>query len=351
MNNQLHYIGVCHEIANLTERAEFSLSHEEKVILRSRLINEFNIKGVLFLFTCNRAEIYFESTHVSAAFMGKYLENFIKEIRPHTKLNSGLLKEIDDTLEVANRLVHVSNGLHSAIKGDRQIVEQVRKAYKESLGYGQQGSLLERAIQGAFRCHKRLRNETNYCEGWPSISNTVISLIKSHLKRSDGKKQLLLIGAGEMIRDLIPHLVKWDGAKISITNRSFDKALKLAHLHQIESLDWQLVDGQKFDAYDIIITAVSDCKHLVHKIKYNSKKRLLIDMGVPVNISPELKNENNHLLTMDDIANCNNEFLPQSCYDMVVIENILTEELNKFEHYLRLKMTRTAVKQDSDLLF
>ena len=346
MNNQLHYIGVCHETANLSERAEFSLSHEEKDLLRSRLINELNIKGILFLFTCNRAEIYFESTHVSAASMGTYFENFIKEMRPHTKLNSALLQEIDGTLEVANRLVHVSNGLNSAIKGDKQIFGQVRKAYKESLGYGQQGSLLERAIQGTFRCHKRLRNETDYCDGLPSISNNVLSLIKSHLQKPNGKKQLLLIGAGEMIRDLIPHLVKWDGAKITITNRSFDKALKLSHLHQIECVDWQLVDRQNFDAFDIIITAVSDCKHLVHKIRPNSKKRLLIDLGVPVNINPELKNENIHLLTMDDIANCNNEHLPQSGDDKVVIENILAGELNEFEYYLKLKMTRTAVVQD-----
>ncbi len=62
MNTTLRYIGISHKSASVSCRERFCLSDAEKGILLHRLQRQFeDIKGLFLLFTCNRAEVYFES--------------------------------------------------------------------------------------------------------------------------------------------------------------------------------------------------------------------------------------------------------------------------------------------------
>ena len=68
-------------------------------------------------------------------------------------------------METVNHLLQVGNGLQSAVVGDSEIMGQLKQAWQQSIQLNAQGSLLERAMQAAFRSHKRVVNDTNFHKG------------------------------------------------------------------------------------------------------------------------------------------------------------------------------------------
>jgi glutamyl-tRNA reductase len=61
-------ISISHETANLSIRSLFHLNQNEKREFVNIVKAKFDIKGILLLATCNRTEIYFESTNATNRF-------------------------------------------------------------------------------------------------------------------------------------------------------------------------------------------------------------------------------------------------------------------------------------------
>ena len=127
-----------------------------------------------------------------------------------------------------NHLLHVSNGLRSALIGDKQIITQVKAAYQHSLEQKNQGSLLERAFQAVFRSHKRIAIESLYQRGSTSTAYSSLKMVNEYFGKEEAKDlSILIVGAGEIAEDILKYLPKFHFRDAFLSNRTFEKASRL----------------------------------------------------------------------------------------------------------------------------
>ncbi len=126
MNYSLRYISVSHRTASVSQRDDYQISEEEKNGFLRHTCSTFpDIKGLLVLVTCNRTEIYFESTSTSAVT----LRDFVISLKATSsgKTTQQLFEYSDSTEDTLRQLLEVSSGLASSILGDAEIIHQIRK--------------------------------------------------------------------------------------------------------------------------------------------------------------------------------------------------------------------------------
>jgi len=290
MTNTLRNFSISHETAMLSQRAPYVLQKAQRVSLVSIIRKKFqDVSAVMILSTCNRTEVYFESTHTTAHHLCLF---FIQQVDTAVDLETErkLFCVCEQTLETASRLLQIANGLKSSILGDQQIIAQVRQAYQEALRLRVQGSLMERTLQAVFRSHKRIANESNFRSGSQSTSYQSLKIIEQGLGKVNlPSKTLLLIGAGDIIQDLLQFLPKFHFKQVYISNRTEQKAIQIAAQNNLQVFPWQEVQAQNFGHFDAIITAVGHQKALLKKVSAIQKPCYLIDLAVPANVGNELQ--------------------------------------------------------------
>ena len=206
MNKSIHYISISHQTATIQEREQFFVPEEEKLGLMEHIRELFpDISGLFLLVTCNRTEFYFESTTTKAA----EVRDFFVESRgiPNPEASKSLFQQGDDTMAVVRHLLEVSSGLSSQVLGDAEILNQIKKAFQLSMSQNLQGSLLERAMQSVFKCHKRISNETTFRNGTTSMAYKSLKVVRDHFNRRSCRRpvRILLIGTGDIARQLLKY--------------------------------------------------------------------------------------------------------------------------------------------------
>jgi glutamyl-tRNA reductase len=299
MNSELKYVGITHERATVSQRSLFALNDEEQHRLRSQLMRRYSLKGLLFLFTCNRAEIYFESDEVSGSTIKHFILEWIQSIRKTDILPAELMVVYETTPQTAMHLFQVANGLRSAIPGDKQVIGQLRAAFRACLQCKNQGSILERCIQHVFRSHKQICNLLHPTQQKSLICTKIMNVLAQECPPDQEEIHLLMVGAGAMAREILPMFHKNKRFKIYVANRTPTKADQLSRTYHATKVDWRSVEANELNAFDVIITAVSHRKNLVKWVKPGKAKKVLIDLAMPANIASIVQSEEIVLYNID----------------------------------------------------
>ena len=350
MENRLMYIGVTHERATAAERACFTLNQIQKDKLKKSLEEELSITSLAIITTCNRTGIYFES---DAATLDEVSQLFLNHIEKwhNVKLSGKTFLTFDRSIDTVNHLLHVANGLRSAIIGDKQIIRQVKESYLDALANGNQGSLLERAFQAVFRSHKRVSVESLYQQGSTSTAYCSLKMIEESLGKEEMKrKKVLIIGAGEIAEDILRYLPKFQIQEVFITNRTFVKAQNLAKKFDLKVYEWQHVQQNRFEQFDVIITAVSHCKSLISRVAPDGKFRLWIDLAMPLNVNPAIADTYNKIYNIDEVTEKISLINDVQLQAIPAVKQILKEELEVFSDWLQKSNVRlflSAYKEHS----
>jgi len=213
---------------------------------------------------------------------------------------------------------------------------------------------MNRLFQLAFRAGKRARTETEIGDGAVSVSYAAVELAEKIFDDLH-KKSALVIGAGETAELTATHLRGKEIGKLFITNRTQERAEQLAEKVQgavIPFNNW-------FDILpdvDIVISSVevnrfvlaaSDIQRTLKH--YGSKILFIIDIGVPRNIDPEVKNiENVFLYDLDTLNLMVEENLQKRRAEIPKVEAVVTEVLAELTHWyssLEVNPTITALTQ------
>ena len=332
MFKSLKYISISQKTANTEQREYYHLDDELRRGLAKRIKITFpDLSGLMLLSTCNRTEIYFESTETTSSRIRDYLIDLFNPFQANQK---SLFTISDQSSETAQHLLEVANGLASAVVGDGQILAQIKEAYHFSLSRSLQGSLLERAVQAVFRSHKRISNETSFRNGSKSTSYRALKLIEQQITREQlSDKNLLIIGAGEISIEILKYLHKFPFKTTTIANRTTSKALQLADIYQLQVLPWTHVEANELQEFDAIITAVSNRKDLIHRS--SGGNQVLVDLALPSNVSPSLANDSHiSLFNLDQVTEQidQTDSLQQDAISRV--QEILNEELRIFNRWV-----------------
>jgi len=342
-------IGISHKTSPLEIREKFAVAQDEIVPFSEMLQKETDISDIVVLSTCNRTEIYFSQNkydfHLAAKLVYKTLKQFkgIQEKYWHTFYSY-------TKSDAVRHLFEVASGVDSMIIGEDQIIGQIKDAYVFCTEEALTDAVLMRLFQKSFETSKRVRSETEIKMGNASISSAAVQkCITLFEKLSD--KRVLLIGAGETGSLVLQNLHKNGVYRIALTNRTQEKAEKLAKKHKCTPLPFEHMPSHLY-LYDIVIVATGSKIPLVTTEmareaaeRREGRKQVYIDISVPRNIETDIgKLGNVNLNTIDDLDKIVNTTMKKrkGCIDSAtqIIDDLVTD----FDEWMASRSLRPAIK-------
>lgn len=341
-------IGISYKTAPLEVRERFTFSKEEVVPFSEMLQQETEISDLVLISTCNRTEIYFsQDVHDSqTAFELVYevIKKF-KQVSDHCwhyfyhRSNAGAVRH----------LFEVSSGLDSLVIGEDQIIGQVKEAYLRCTELALTDAVLMRLFQKSFEAGKRVRSETGIKLGITSISSAAVEMCAC-LLNGMCHKSVLLIGAGETGNLALQNMVKKGVQKVTVTNRTAEKAEKTASKYNAGTVPFENFEDYLFDS-DIVMIATSAAKSLITKemvIKSlkmrNNQPQVYIDLSVPRNIEKEVGDlENINLLGVDDLQEIIRQTTERKKESAAKAEIIIDEVVADYTEWLASRSLRPAI--------
>ncbi len=251
------------------------------------------IKGYVAVETCLRIELYLD---VSREFE---IERLKRDFRVEK------MKDYEGT-EAVHYLLRVICGLDSIIKGEDQILVQLKKAYFEALDKETTSSFLNIIFNQAIETGKRFRAESRINEKNISLDSIAVKFIKTKFESLEDKK-VFVIGVGDLSQSILALLHKMNNCHLTMTNRSLKKSIELQKVFpDVQTAEF----SEKYNIIknmDIVISATSAPHLIIEKAKIedilnDGKKRFFLDLAVPRDIEISIGEfENVSLYHLEDI--------------------------------------------------
>ena len=262
-------------------REKFSFSADE-VPKADKLLNaEKSILENLLISTCNRTEIY---AVVDQIHTGRYyIKRFLAEWFHYTVEDFSQYVSITTKEEAASHLFRVIVGLDSLIKGEPQILGQMKKAFQVATDQKTTGVILNHLFRQAITFSKRMHTKYRVSELAQSSGQAGLHQIKSDFGSLDGKS-LAVIGMGHIGRHTAYNASNMGFSKVLLLNRTDEKAEKVANNLQ------GVVEAPPFSKLNSIMAEVdaavfaASVKEPLYKVE-NNRPQIIIDLGVPRNVA------------------------------------------------------------------
>ena len=283
-------IGISHENLSLLERENFMRTRPKYVI--EKLYSEKKINAYINLSTCLRTEFYIElNSNVD-----------INEIKNLFSVDM----VVKSGIEAIDYLFKVSCGFYSVIKGEDQILAQVKGAHAEALENEHSSKFLNIIFNKAIELGKKFRTKSMIAHNALSLEAISLKFIKSKFHTIEDKN-IFILGIGELAQDILTLLTKEDLKNIYITNRTYHKAEQIKKKFDIVNIvDYKEKYKEMIEA-DVIISATSaphivvEYDKFIPKMKEN-KDYLFIDLAVPRDVDERLADfKNIEIHNLDDI--------------------------------------------------
>ena len=325
-------ITISHKKASLQLRGQIALNEEESKSLMLKIRESFEVSEVLVLSTCNRTEVYY----VSENNLG---EEIIRLIASQKVLSSNEIlpyfEIIDENNEAVRYLFEVSMGLHSQVIGDLQIPNQVKHAYQWAADVQMAGPFLHRLLHTIFFTNKKIVQETSFRDGAASTSYATIEVMETFLPLLSNPK-VLVVGLGEIGEDVCRTLADKGYKNITITNRTIEKAQKLANELGFEVADYQFVNQNILEA-DIVISSVRCESPIITKETLKDKTlavKYLIDLSVPNSIATDIEEVTGVVAyDLDTIQRRANEALKRRMEAIPQVLSIISDAIGEFDNW------------------
>ena len=325
-------ISINHNTAPVEVREAVYLNNEEIKNLTHSIKNSFFSEG-LIVTTCNRTEIY--GIPANQNLSHQEIQNALLNFKSVT----GLKPEHFQYFSSANAIKHlfsVATGIDSLLIGDNQIFKQVKDSFQTAEDLNFTGFLMKIIFDSAVKAGRRAISETGISEGAVTVSYAAVQLIEKIFSNLS-KKSALVIGAGETGEIAAKHLRERGIGNLTITNRTYERAEKLA-----ENLSAKILPFGNFKdslhEFDIVLSATSSDSLILTKAdvhaamkKRNYNSLVLMDIAIPRDIDPEAKSID--YVFYNDIDSLNiivQQNLTKRKEEIPKVEKIIEEELNSF---------------------
>ncbi|WP_164712383.1 glutamyl-tRNA reductase [Trueperella bialowiezensis] len=137
--------------------------------LSDTLRDTVSITGHAVLSTCNRYELYLDSTREAA-------EAIREQLNGATTQGGVILRE---AAEAARHIYAVASGLDSMVVGEREIVSQMRTALSSAREAHTTTPLLEQVLQGALATSRKVALHTDFSAAGRSIVGAALDMANS----------------------------------------------------------------------------------------------------------------------------------------------------------------------------
>jgi len=301
--------GLNHKSAPIDIRERLAFDADDTIIALKELKNRFSDAEFVLLSTCNRVELYSISGPSSdiGGLYGKEMARFLSEFHGLAPDDFQEFVYVYRGSDAVRHLLMVASSLDSMVVGESQIIAQVKESYSLACGAKTTGKILNRLFHCGFATSKKVHTTTSISNGRVSVAGVAVELAMQ-LFADVSSAKAVIIGAGEMGKLLVQHLLHVGCRDIVIVNRSYERALDMAEHYGVKGLKWEELHEQLIAA-DIVIASAAVQDYLFEKNSFRKivdKRRgtlLIIDIAVPRNFEPAINElENVYLYSIDDLS-------------------------------------------------
>ncbi len=328
-------VGLNHTTASIDIREKMSVTQDSVAEAVKQLCQHEKVDSCVIISTCNRTEFYLDcdSNETAQTQFCHWFGYTFKQIGQHLYTHSDF--------KCIEHLFSVASGLDSLVLGEAQILGQVKSAYDISKQNGFLNKITDRFFQNAFRIAKSVRSNTDIGKNPVSIANSSVQLSKQIFGELS-KQNILVIGAGATSELLLRYLSKHRYRSLSICNRTFSHAEKLAKQFNCSSFDFNQLSSQ-ISAFDLIFTATSSQQPIIDHDMIKSalaqrKHRpiVIIDIAIPRDVDISIKKFNDiFYYAVDDLQKVISNNLKNREQAAIVAKEIIAAEAESFCYWLK----------------
>lgn len=340
-------LGINHQTAPVDIREKIAFAPDQLPGALQELQCIPAVNESVILSTCNRTEIYCDTSSDSIKAISGWLSsyhNMSEEV-----LSSYMYQHFDQ--EAVRHLFRVASGLDSMVLGEPQILGQLKTSFEQAKKGKNVNSILNRLFQHSFSVAKRVRTDTEIGASPVSVAFAAVTLSKQ-IFGSLGELQALLIGAGDTIELVARHLRKQGIGTIVIANRSLENAQTLADQVNAEAVHISQVPQQLVNA-DIVISSTASQLPILGKGATEAALKLrkhrpifMVDLAVPRDIETQVGElEDIYLYTVDDLNSVIDENLRSREQAAEAAQEIISMEVNTFTQWLKTHQSADEIRQ------
>ena len=332
-------VGLNHRTAPVHIREKIVFSEAELGQAHTTLRQQKSIFENVIVSTCNRTEIYVvtDQVHTGRYYTKQFLLDWFgiaaSELEPYL-----FIKQESDAIQ---HLFRLTCGLESLVIGETQILGQVRQAFLLAQDHQTTGTFFNELFKQALTVAKRAHSETSINENAVSVSYAAVELANKIFGRLDDK-HILVMGAGKMGELTAKHLKSHGVPKISVINRTFEKAEELAAQFFGHALPWS-AQSEVLEQADIVISStgaknvVLDYATVQQVMKERKGRPLfIVDIAVPRDIDPQINTiEGVFLYDIDDLEGIVEANILERQEEAEKIETLIATQLLAFDQWVR----------------
>lgn len=298
-------VGLNYKTAPVEIREKLSFIESDLPNAMEALQKQKSILENVIISTCNRTEIYavVDQLHTGRFYIKQFLANWFNI--PMEQFEDHLfIREEDDSL---NHLFRVTAGIDSMVLGETQILGQVKKSFLQGQEIGTTGTVYNQLFKQVVTFAKRAHSETAIGENAVSVSYAAVELAKK-IFGSLQDKHVAILGAGKMGELAIQNLYGNGVGKVTVINRTFEKAQNLASKFHGDAKAMNELQCTLLEA-DILISSTGATDYVIDQdlMKDVAKFRkgdplFMVDIAVPRDLDPRIGDVPNvFLYDIDDL--------------------------------------------------
>ena len=286
MLQHIHVLTLTHRHAKLKDIGELVAAFEGDGELQPRLTglrDSGKVDEIYYLATCNRLLLLFTTgAPVDEAFRRGLLgERTIAAV--------GAMHHYQG-LKAVYHLFEVASSIDSLVVGERQILGQFRKAYRQARDWGLIGDDLRIVCDRVVLASKDVYNNTRIGEKAVSVVSLAMQQLRKHKPGKNAR--VLMIGAGQTNVLVAKFLKKQGHEHVTVVNRTPERAEALAttfeHGAALKISDLSNYEG----GFDVLVACTGSAEAIVSPNLFHwllagdkAKHKLVVDLGVPADIA------------------------------------------------------------------
>ena len=330
----LYTLGLNHQTAPLGVR-ERVVFHVER--LGEALVEARRLLGseAAILSTCNRTELYLSGERPAAA---------AEWLAQYHRIEPAELSRYLYTLPHEQAVRHafrVASGLDSMVLGEPQILGQMKEAARTAEAAGTLGTVLGKLFQRSFAVAKEVRSTTQVGANSVSMAAAAVKLA-ARIFPSLKDQKVLFIGAGEMIELCATHFAAQGPARMTVANRTLERAQGLAHRFNARAIELRDLSEHLHEC-DVVVSCTASSlpilgKGLVERALKARRRRpmFMVDLAVPRDIEPEVAElDDVFLYTLDDLQGIVQGNLDARRAAVQQAEAIIDTQVGQFMHWMQ----------------
>lgn len=334
-------VGLSHRNTPIEVREQLAIGDNQVPEVIGELLQHELIAETAVLSTCNRVEVYAALPRGVSPDSNRFDEAAAAIVKVLASRGGPAVKKALQRATGRDAVMHlfrVASSLDSLVVGEPQILGQLKNAIALATEHRAVGPVLNKALRRALHVGKRVRTETQIGAGQVSVSSVAVELA-CQIFGDLGDRSALLVGAGEMAESAAKLLVK-EGARLSIINRSRERAQRLAEEVGGEPRDWSSLDRCLVDA-DIVVTSTSSPTFVITEEAMRAARKarrgrniFFIDIAVPRDVDPAVNDlDGVYLYDIDDLSQIVNDSLAGRAIEAERAEAIVASEVMSFESW------------------